>query len=79
MIAADVACKQNLCTNTFEHHVDPSPTHRCAVIAADVARKHVKDPELLRFIDLECYIWSTVPAELTPMMNAGMVCVDDDE
>jgi len=41
--------------------------------AAEVARKFVKDPELLRFIDLECYIWSTVSAELTPMMNAGMV------
>lgn len=41
--------------------------------AGDVSRKHIKDPVLLRFIDLECFIWSTVSAELTPMMNAGMV------
>ena len=30
----------------------------------------------MRFIDLECFIWSTVPADLTPMMNAGMVRVE---
>jgi hypothetical protein len=36
-----------------------------------VARKYIKDPQLLRFIDVECYIWSTVSAELTPMINAG--------
>eukprot|EP00983_Pelagomonas_calceolata_P091497 1157553-Pelagomonas_calceolata.AAC.8 len=50
---------------------DGSSHHQCN--AADISRKYIKDPELLRFIDLECYIWSTVPAELTPMMNAGMV------
>lgn len=38
-----------------------------------MARKYIKDPTLLKFIDLECYIWSTVSADLTPMINAGMV------
>lgn len=42
----------------------------------DVARKYIRDPELLRFIDLECFIWSTVSADLTPMINAGMVFCD---
>ena len=42
----------------------------------DVARRHIKDPELLRFIDAECFIWSTVSADLTPMINAGMVFCD---
>ncbi|GBF98578.1 carotene isomerase [Raphidocelis subcapitata] len=42
----------------------------------DVARRHIRDPELLRFIDAECYIWSTVGADLTPMINAGMVFCD---
>ena len=39
----------------------------------DVARKYIKDPELLSFIDIECYCWSTVLAEHTPMINSGMV------
>jgi hypothetical protein len=38
-----------------------------------VARKHIRDPLLLKFIDMECYIWSTVMADMTPMINAGMV------
>jgi len=42
----------------------------------DVARKNIKDPELLKFIDVECFIWSTVSADLTPMINAGMVFCD---
>lgn len=42
----------------------------------DVARKHLKNPELLKFIDMECYCWSVVPADLTPMINAGMVFSD---
>lgn len=42
----------------------------------DVARKYIKNPELLKFIDIECYCWSTVPADLTPMINAGMVFSD---
>nr|ATQ36007.1 prolycopene isomerase [Gracilaria vermiculophylla]ATQ36013.1 prolycopene isomerase [Gracilaria blodgettii] len=44
--------------------------------AGDVARKHIKDENLLRFIDMECYSWSVVPADLTPMINAGMVFSD---
>ena len=39
----------------------------------DVARKYIQDPELLSFIDIECYCWSTVLAEHTPTINAGMV------
>lgn len=41
-----------------------------------MARKYIQDPELLKFIDLECYIWSTVNADLTPMINSGMVFCD---
>ena len=36
----------------------------------------VQDPELLRFIDIECYCWSTVLADFTPMINSGMVFCD---
>ncbi|WP_072620784.1 carotenoid isomerase [Spirulina major] len=42
----------------------------------DVARRHLSDPELLKFIDMECYCWSVVPAAQTPMINAGMVFSD---
>lgn len=42
----------------------------------DIARKHIKNPLLLKFIDIECYCWSVVPAEKTPMINAGMVFSD---
>jgi prolycopene isomerase len=35
-----------------------------------------QDPELLRFVDLECFLWSTVNADLTPLINAGMVFCD---
>jgi prolycopene isomerase len=42
----------------------------------DIARRFIKDPQLLKFIDMECYCWSVVPAELTPMINAGMVFSD---
>ncbi|MEA5515395.1 carotenoid isomerase [Nodularia sp. UHCC 0506] len=42
----------------------------------DVARRHIKDPELLNFIDIECYCWSVVSADMTPMINAGMVFSD---
>ncbi|WP_287127655.1 carotenoid isomerase [Candidatus Cyanaurora vandensis] len=41
-----------------------------------VARKYIRDLELLRFIDMECYCWSVVPAARTPMINAGMVFSD---
>lgn len=42
----------------------------------DIARRYIKDPQLLKFIDMECYCWSVVPAEKTPMINAGMVFSD---
>lgn len=42
----------------------------------DVARRYIRDPELLKFIDMECYIWSVMPADRTPMINAGMVFSD---
>ncbi|MEB3312016.1 MAG: carotenoid isomerase [Snowella sp.] len=42
----------------------------------DIARRYIQDPELLKFIDMECYCWSVVPADLTPMINAGMVFSD---
>jgi prolycopene isomerase len=44
--------------------------------AGDVARKYIKDPKLLKFIDMECYCWSVVRADRTPMINAGMVFSD---
>jgi prolycopene isomerase len=44
--------------------------------AGDIARKHITDPQLLKFIDMECYCWSVVPADRTPMINAGMVFSD---
>ena len=46
------------------------------VNVGDVARRNIRDPELLRFIDMECYSWSVVPADRTPMINAGMVFSD---
>ncbi len=44
--------------------------------AGDIARRYIRDPQLLKFIDTECYIWSVVPADRTPMINAGMVFSD---
>ncbi|WP_013322256.1 carotenoid isomerase [Gloeothece verrucosa] len=44
--------------------------------AGDVARRYISDPKLLKFIDMECYCWSVVPADQTPMINAGMVFSD---
>jgi prolycopene isomerase len=44
--------------------------------ASDIARRYISDPALLKFIDMECYCWSVVPADLTPMINAGMVFSD---
>ncbi len=46
------------------------------VNAGDVARAHIQDPRLLRFIDMECFCWSVMPADRTPMINAGMVFSD---
>ena len=42
----------------------------------DIARRYIKDPQLLKFIDMECYCWSVVPGDRTPMINAGMVFSD---
>ncbi|KAH7653212.1 Prolycopene isomerase protein [Dioscorea alata] len=44
--------------------------------AGEIARKHIKDPQLLSFIDAECFIVSTVNALQTPMINASMVLCD---
>lgn len=44
--------------------------------AGDIARKYIKDPQLLSFIDAECFIVSTVDACRTPMINASMVMCD---
>ncbi len=44
--------------------------------AGEVARKYIKDPALLKFIDIECFCWSVMPADRTPMINAGMVFSD---
>jgi prolycopene isomerase len=44
--------------------------------AGDIARRYITDSKLLKFIDAECYIWSVVPADQTPMINAGMVFSD---
>ena len=41
-----------------------------------VARRHISDPNLLKFIDMECFCWSVMPADQTPMINAGMVFSD---
>jgi prolycopene isomerase len=46
------------------------------VNVGDVARAHIRDEQLLRFIDMECFCWSVMPANLTPMINAGMVFSD---
>jgi len=46
------------------------------VNVGDVARRTIKDEQLLRFIDMECFCWSVMPADLTPMINAGMVFSD---
>lgn len=44
--------------------------------AGDIARKFIKDADLLSFIDAECFIVSTVGASRTPMINASMVMCD---
>ncbi|WP_320664684.1 carotenoid isomerase [Prochlorococcus sp. MIT 1223] len=46
------------------------------VNVGEIASQYIKDPELLRFIDIECFCWSVMPASLTPMINAGMVFSD---
>ncbi|WP_036485329.1 carotenoid isomerase [Myxosarcina sp. GI1] len=42
----------------------------------DLARRYISDLKLLKFIDMECYCWSVVPASHTPTINAGMVFSD---
>jgi prolycopene isomerase len=44
--------------------------------AGDIARRYIRDPKLLKFIDIECYCWSVMPADKTPTINAGMVFAD---
>nr|AJT59423.1 CRTISO [Citrus maxima] len=44
--------------------------------AGNIARKYIKDPQLLSFIDAECFIVSTINALQTPMINASMVLCD---
>lgn len=46
------------------------------VNVGEVAARYIKDPNLLRFIDIECFCWSVMPASQTPMINAGMVFSD---
>ncbi|XP_045829728.1 prolycopene isomerase, chloroplastic-like isoform X4 [Trifolium pratense] len=41
--------------------------------AGAIARKYIQDPQLLSFIDAECFIVSTVNALQTAMINASMV------
>ncbi len=40
------------------------------------ARKYIRDPELLRFIDIESYSWAVQDAVSTPLVNAG-ICLAD--
>ncbi len=35
----------------------------------DIAKRYIQDPLLLKFIDIECYCWSVVTADMTPMIN----------
>lgn len=46
------------------------------VNVGQVARRYLRNPALRRFVDMECYCWSVVPADRTPMINAGMVFCD---
>ncbi|OVA16223.1 Carotene isomerase [Macleaya cordata] len=41
--------------------------------AGAIARKFIRDPQLLSFIDAECFIVSTTNALRTPMINASLV------
>ena len=49
---------------------------RLPLTVGAVARRYLRDPILLKFIDMECYCWSVVPADRTPLINAGMVFSD---
>jgi hypothetical protein len=58
-------------TSVFASRFVPPPP-----VTGDIARRHIKDPQLLGLIDAECFVFSTVPAAYTPMINAGMVLSD---
>ncbi len=40
------------------------------------ARRHISDPALLHFIDIEAYSWALQDAVSTPLVNAG-ICLAD--
>nr|ATQ36009.1 prolycopene isomerase [Betaphycus gelatinus] len=44
--------------------------------AGDVARQYIRDERVIRFIDMECFTFSVATADLSPMINAGMVFCD---
>ena len=44
--------------------------------AGDLSNKWIDDEQARRFVDIECFCWSTVSAAMTPMINAGMVFCD---
>jgi prolycopene isomerase len=52
------------------------PIPQTPTVAGEIARRHIRDPELLRFLDMECFTYSTVRADLTPMVTSGMVMSD---
>ncbi|NEP17762.1 MAG: carotene isomerase [Leptolyngbya sp. SIO4C1] len=49
---------------------------RLPLTVGAIAKRYLTDPQLLKFIDMECYCWSAVPADRTPLINAGMVFSD---
>lgn len=42
----------------------------------DIARRNIKDPRALRFIDIEVYCWAIVGAKETPLVNGALVFGD---
>jgi prolycopene isomerase len=42
----------------------------------DIARTHIRDPRLLRFIDIEVFCWALVGARETPLVNGALVFGD---
>ena len=57
-------------------HVFPDFHRACHYISNPQAKMSSPSPELLKFIDIECFCWSVMPAIKTPMINAGMVFTD---
>lgn len=49
---------------------------RLPLNVGSLVKRCIRDPDLRRFIDMECYCWSVVPAARTPLINAGMVFSD---